>query len=241
MLQSSGKDLDTHLDVTPTATATLSHSRSKGSSITSTSTIPNATPSSQNDSYIPPYVRAIFMKLDMIELSVNNIQSILTKKISSVDVELEPLSRQLKTPKELEEASEKLKDSSHKGKVVQYLSLLGGKTPGDSVRRMMRKLGTNALWANYSLKGRKGKRNFQDLDLYTSIIQACHKIHPTTLQKTIENCIADTLRYAPHRGTQVDNEELCQGNEDTPEESALSQDKEAAPEESDMLEPAGSD
>ncbi|XP_047190418.1 uncharacterized protein LOC118319457 isoform X6 [Scophthalmus maximus] len=95
-------------------------------------------------------------------------------------------------------------DRSHRKKVVNYLSLQGGKSPGESVRCIMREIGTNALWANYSLKGRQGKRKFQDLAIYPVVVQACSKSYPKITLKTVETCIADTLRYAPHRGTRVD-------------------------------------
>ncbi|XP_073671169.1 uncharacterized protein [Paramisgurnus dabryanus] len=219
---SNTQTLLTNLDVT--STRTMLQSSDQGPSLTST---PNTTSNTQNDSCIPAYVRAIFIKLDKIELSLETIQSILTKNMGSDDPEIEELTRSLQTPAQLEEASDKLKDTAHRKKVVDYLSLLGGKSPGDSVRRIMRKIGTNALWANYSLKGRKGKRNFQDLAIYPIIIQACQKIHPTTLQKTIENCVADTLRYAPHRITQVGGPSM-----DSEEHAA------AAPEGSGMLESA---
>lgn len=58
------------------------------------------------------------MRLDKIELSLLNIHSILTQNISSDDLELEPLTRPLQTPQQLEEASEKLKETSHRRKVV---------------------------------------------------------------------------------------------------------------------------
>ncbi|XP_073672075.1 uncharacterized protein [Paramisgurnus dabryanus] len=148
---SNTQTLLTNLDVT--STRTMLQSSDQGPSMTST---PNTTSNTQNDSCIPAYVRAIFIKLDKIELSLENIQSILTKNMGSDDPEIEELTRSLQTPAQLEEASDKLKDTAHRKKVVDYLSLLGGKSPGDSVRRIMRKIGTNALWANYSLKGRKG-------------------------------------------------------------------------------------
>ncbi|XP_078147750.1 uncharacterized protein LOC144543528 [Centroberyx gerrardi] len=88
---------------------------------------------------------------------------------------------------------------------IDYLSLLGGKTPGDSVRRIMRKLGTNALWANYSLKGRKGKKKFQDLGVYEVIIHACRQTHPKVTEHVFDSIIGETLKYAPHRRTLVDN------------------------------------
>jgi len=64
------------------------------------------------------YVRAILMRLDKIELSLETIQSILTKTISSDDLEIEVLTGSLQTPAQLEEASDKLKDTAHRKKVV---------------------------------------------------------------------------------------------------------------------------
>ncbi|XP_073729743.1 uncharacterized protein [Misgurnus anguillicaudatus] len=167
---------------------------------------------SGQDDAVPAYVRAIFMRLDKIEESLAAIQSILSKDMICNEREIEEFTRPLQSSRQLEEASDKLKDTAYRKKVVDYLALLGGKTPGDSVRRMMRKIGTNALWATYSLKGRRGKKKFQDLIMHSVIIQACHKIHPTTLQTTVEGCIADTLRYAPHRSTQVDDGEPQEGS-----------------------------
>ena len=53
---------------------------------------------------------------------------------------------------------------------VWFLSSLGGVTVGDSVRRMMRTVGTNPVLGQYSLKGRKGKKNFQHLALCQVLI-----------------------------------------------------------------------
>ncbi|XP_078017873.1 uncharacterized protein LOC144458693 [Epinephelus lanceolatus] len=109
---------------------------------------------------------------------------------------------------------------------IDYLFLLGSKTPAESVQRIMRKIGTNALWANYSMKGLKGKKNFQDLPICPVIIKACRRNHPKVIQKTIEASIADTLRYAPHRGTKTDRETSM-----TQDSTTLGQEDEAAPEE----------
>ncbi|KAJ4927320.1 hypothetical protein JOQ06_015053 [Pogonophryne albipinna] len=139
----------------------------KGPSITSD---PNRTPSTQNESSTPAYVRAIFMRLDKIEKSLETIQSMLKKDMGSDNPEMEGLTRPLKTPAELKEASEKLRDADYRKKLIDYLSLLGGTTPGDTVRRIMRQIGTNGLWANYSLKGRKGKKKCEDLAMYPVIV-----------------------------------------------------------------------
>jgi len=42
---------------------------------------------------------------------------------------------------------------------------------GDGIRRMLKKIGENSLWAEYSYKGRKGKRAFQQLLINDAIIR----------------------------------------------------------------------
>ncbi|XP_034557600.1 uncharacterized protein LOC117825766 isoform X2 [Notolabrus celidotus] len=211
-LFSAGDDENSSTYPTGTSSFNALQSSGQGPSLTSTPIVgpspistSKTTPSDQNDSCIPPYVRSIFMRLDKIEDSLATIKTILMKDGRSADPEIEELTSPLKTAAALEAVCDKLNDAAHRKKVVDYLSLLGGTTPGDSVRRIMRRIGTNALWANYSLKGRKGKRKFQDLAIYPVIVKACQKNHSKTLQKTIESCISDTLRYAPHRRTQVDD------------------------------------
>lgn len=71
-----------------------------------------------DDSTTPAYARAVFMRLDKIEQSLETIKSILTRDMRSDDPEIEVFSRPLKTPAELEELSEKLMDRSHRKKVV---------------------------------------------------------------------------------------------------------------------------
>lgn len=46
---------------------------------------------------------------------------------------------------------------------MKQLSALGGYSSGDTIRRMLKTLGTNALWSKYSLKGKKGKIAVQPL------------------------------------------------------------------------------
>lgn len=58
---------------------------------------------------------------------------------------------------------------------VHYLSLLGSKTPGDAVRRVLRTIATNNVWAQYSMKGRKGKKRFEDLEICSVIIRKYYK------------------------------------------------------------------
>ncbi|KAL3886165.1 hypothetical protein ACJMK2_026174, partial [Sinanodonta woodiana] len=53
---------------------------------------------------------------------------------------------------------------------ICYLSSLGGSNLRDSVRRMMKRLGTKRLWSPYSFIGRKGKKAFQDILLCRVLI-----------------------------------------------------------------------
>ncbi|KAG1937856.1 hypothetical protein F2P79_018044, partial [Pimephales promelas] len=53
---------------------------------------------------------------------------------------------------------------------VHHLSLFGGKTPGDAIRRILRSVALNCVWSHYSMKGRKGKLSFQDLNICSVII-----------------------------------------------------------------------
>ena len=53
---------------------------------------------------------------------------------------------------------------------LQYLVALCSHNLGLSSRRILGKLGSNPLWSEYSLKGRKLKRSFADLPICTLII-----------------------------------------------------------------------
>ncbi|XP_047190417.1 uncharacterized protein LOC118319457 isoform X5 [Scophthalmus maximus] len=118
--------------------------------VTQTRDVLQSSGSGQDDSTTPAYARAIFMRLDKIEQSLETIKSILTRDMRSDDPEIEVFSRPLKTPAELE-AFRKIN-----GQISQKES------------------------------------------------EACSKSYPKITLKTVETCIADTLRYAPHRGTRVD-------------------------------------
>ena len=50
------------------------------------------------------------------------------------------------------------------------LSTLGGSDVGDIVRKMMRRLMTNHLMSQYTLKGKSGKASFDKIVLYRLLI-----------------------------------------------------------------------
>ena len=53
------------------------------------------------------------------------------------------------------------------------MTSFGGHKLGDSVRRMLSKLGTNKLFSLYSLKGVRGKRQFIDLPVTKALTSTC--------------------------------------------------------------------
>ncbi|CAM4598100.1 unnamed protein product [Leuciscus chuanchicus] len=104
-----------------------------------------------------------------------------------------------KSVEELEELCEKLKAVDFRKKIIQYLCLQSAGSLGDGIRRMLKKIGVNSLWAEYSYKGRKSKRAFQHLLINDVIIRACSKTYPHHKTQSVEEMIAVTLKHAPHR------------------------------------------
>jgi len=51
------------------------------------------------------------------------------------------------------------------------LSTAGGHKLKDTVRKMMRKLGSNKLWSKFSMTGRKGKQPFAEMPISRLIIR----------------------------------------------------------------------
>lgn len=64
---------------------------------------------------------------------------------------------------------------------------------------MMKKLGANALWSCFSLKGRKGKRALGELRLHRVIIKACQRNFRKATEQQIEDEVGEFLKHAPHR------------------------------------------
>ncbi|XP_063417282.1 uncharacterized protein LOC134699797 isoform X2 [Mytilus trossulus] len=121
---------------------------------------------------------------------------ILSSKSGPKDVIIEDVIQSpAKSEEELLEIIRELENPEFKKKLVNLLSTLGGHKVGDTVRKMLRVLGTNGLWSNYSLKGKK-KKNFSELSLCRVVTKSCIKIHRCSVSE-VEECIAETLKHAP--------------------------------------------
>ena len=56
---------------------------------------------------------------------------------------------------------------------IRYLSGIGGKSVREFVRRALSRVLTNELMSIFSMKGKKGKRRLQALQLYACLVGTC--------------------------------------------------------------------
>ncbi|XP_063425002.1 uncharacterized protein LOC134708426 isoform X1 [Mytilus trossulus] len=100
---------------------------------------------------------------------------------------------------EMRDLEDKMKDDHFKNKLVQYLVSQGGHSRSDCIRRMMKKCGTNQLWAKYSLKGQKGKEAFTGHPLCRIVMKCCARVFPKSKVSDMEEVLIDFLKQAPHK------------------------------------------
>ncbi|XP_063438741.1 uncharacterized protein LOC134719705 isoform X2 [Mytilus trossulus] len=91
----------------------------------------------------------------------------------------------------------KLEEKQCRKKLASFLIAFGGATCLETVRNILKKTVTNNVLSLYSLRGKKGKKVFQDHNLYRVLIRACLKLHKCKRQE-IEDCIIEVLKHAPH-------------------------------------------
>ncbi|XP_048879709.1 uncharacterized protein LOC125748000 isoform X5 [Brienomyrus brachyistius] len=148
--------------------------------------------------------RRVLLKLDKMEADMKNavesMSQAATHSSTSTRSDItELLEEPCKTVEELEHLCSQLKDVEFRNNMMAYLCLQGGSSLGDGVRRMLKKIGDNSLWALYSYKGRKGKRAFQQLPINDVIIRSCNKVYPQQTCQSVEDIIGVTLKHAPDR------------------------------------------
>lgn len=103
------------------------------------------------------------------------------------------------TVEEFHSINSVLENKEKRLKMMNYLRSLGGSNPGAAVRRMLRKIATNEVLGAFSLKGKKGKRPFKDLNVCSIIIGATQKNFQTLKASDVEDLIGMVLKFAPHR------------------------------------------
>ncbi|XP_072047037.1 uncharacterized protein [Amphiura filiformis] len=76
---------------------------------------------------------------------------------------------------------------------IRHLSLVGGHDLNETIRRMMRKLGTNNLWSSCS----EFNLILNSYHFHLSI-EACMKNHPQAKEVEIEKRLGDYLKRTPN-------------------------------------------
>ncbi|XP_076120986.1 uncharacterized protein LOC143101712 isoform X5 [Alosa pseudoharengus] len=116
-------------------------------------------------------------RIDLIEGKIEEVLSLLrgSQSLPSAPVEdllLSPCS----TVTELQDLDQSLGNQERRNKMLLFLASLGGLTPGAAIRRMLRRVATNNVLKEYSLRGRKAKKSFQDLTLCRVLTGRCYFI-----------------------------------------------------------------
>ncbi|XP_063068732.1 uncharacterized protein LOC134460210 isoform X1 [Engraulis encrasicolus] len=111
----------------------------------------------------------------------------------------EVLLGQCSTVEELEELDRSLSLPDRRNQMKRFLGRLGGANPGAAVRRILRQVATNQVLGQYSLRGRRAKKAFQNLALCKVIMEACMQNFPLMKVADVEEYIGHALKFAPHR------------------------------------------
>ncbi|VDI63125.1 Hypothetical predicted protein [Mytilus galloprovincialis] len=106
----------------------------------------------------------------------------------------------VKTVDELAELTARfLEDRDFPKKLVRVLGALGGSNIGDTLRRIMRRIGSNSLWSLFSLKGKNKKTSLKAEPIYKIITKSCIAVHSNGKESDIDEALSDFLRHAPHQ------------------------------------------
>ncbi|KAJ8402612.1 hypothetical protein AAFF_G00366950 [Aldrovandia affinis] len=146
----------------------------------------------------------LLMKMDAILANQAEILLMLRKILTSgaPDVEEDILQRPCRNEKELQELCLAMEEPIKRQNMIHYLRSLGGGNLGAMVRLLLKKVGTNGLLSTYSLRGKKEKRAFGDLNVCQIITKACLLNFKHAKVTDVESLIGATLKFAPHRGKQ---------------------------------------
>ncbi|XP_030851176.1 uncharacterized protein LOC115928253 [Strongylocentrotus purpuratus] len=199
-----------HFSVASTSQASTS-SGNQGSKPSTSFTLPLSS-SSPSQSTTPARARAsesnfqvqVLCTLQRLEEGVQQLTQLIQKLFLSksgvaVDVEdlREPFTQPVDTEDEFEALASKLVDVEFRKKMIRYLSLVGGGDVNQTVRRVLKKLGTNSLWSHFNVLGRKGKRGMKTTAFFPVIVRACIKNHVGAKESEIEEVVGDYLKRTP--------------------------------------------
>lgn len=86
-------------------------------------------------------------------------------------------------------------EENFRKQLTSYLRMYGSNKVGKTVRRTIRCIGTNRLWSQFSIKGRK-KLPVKDRPLLRVMTKACSKCHKEAKITECETEIGECLKHA---------------------------------------------
>ncbi|XP_071369410.1 cell adhesion molecule CEACAM3 isoform X1 [Centroberyx affinis] len=94
---------------------------------------------------------------------------------------------------QLQQLDDQLQDKAYFKQVLNFLSLVGGQTASENVRRTMMAVATNQAWSGFSLDGKRKK------GVSTLIKRAVKASFPGTVDEDVEMQIMEVLKNVPGR------------------------------------------
>ncbi|XP_076852117.1 uncharacterized protein LOC143506880 [Brachyhypopomus gauderio] len=158
------------------------------------------TPSTQKKHVPYPMPEAKFQR-KVMELLVDireEVRNLKTQSGVAQRCEDSKIPAQASTLEALNLLEKSLESLEEKQKLINGLSKVGGVHLKDNVKRVMEKLMTNEVMANFNMKGGKGKHAFTKLRLFTVVTESVQRTTDAT-EANIAAAVSFCLKYAPDR------------------------------------------
>ncbi|KAL2102149.1 hypothetical protein ACEWY4_001317 [Coilia grayii] len=149
--------------------------------------------------------RRLLLAMEKMKEDIGNsvqrlLQVMQLQQPPAANSQLDAINEPCTTVAELEALKLALEEPEKRKKTTQYLSLMGGSSPSDTVRRILRRIATNNVWETYSLKGRKGKTPFIGTTLHCVVLNALtQQLGASMDDYAFGQAVQKWLRYAPDR------------------------------------------
>ncbi|XP_029968743.1 RNA-binding protein rsd1-like [Salarias fasciatus] len=111
----------------------------------------------------------------------------------------------METMEQFDEEEEHLTDESNFEHMVQRLARVGGRDPKECVRKVLDRLFSNTLMAQFNMmgKGHKDKRALRGTRIFKAIQEGVMRFDKAATEDLIKQTIADHLKHAPQRRLRV--------------------------------------
>ncbi|XP_060768094.1 uncharacterized protein LOC132875347 [Neoarius graeffei] len=155
------------------------------------------------EAHMSRLMRRLQARFDRTEARFDKIKSLVETNAPTHTPQLQQddvvLAKPCSMVMELLELDRSLEQPDKRNKMQHFLETVGGAGLGAAIHRMLRRVANNEVLAQYSLRGRWAKMSFDDLILCKIIKAACVKKFPGHMEAEVEECLGQTLKFAPHR------------------------------------------